>query len=674
MAKSLWFSRALTGLLLVPMVATWVVAQTTASFTREQSELGRTVYARHCSDCHGAQLVNGTASALTGPPFQARWAQATRSLGDLYYVMRTSMPFGAGGTLSTDEYVGLLAHILERNGQSPDARPLVADAAVLSAARLAAAAPAARGLVVRYPNPESMVGPRGLDPTATGPTHQELTGAAEQGSNWLTHTRDYSGTRYSPLKQINTTNVAQLRVACSFQVGQQAAFQTGPVVHNGTMYITAGWATIALDAATCRPKWRHDWAPALPVPLANRGVAVKDGRVVRATGDGHLLALDAANGSLLWARRVSDASKGELFSMPPLIYDDLVFAGPAVSEFGIRGWIAAYRLRDGERVWRFNIVPEPGEPGAETWKPNADIPIGGGAVWTPLSLDPQREILYVPAANPAPDFPVALRGGTNLYTNSIIALHLRTGKLAWYDQMVPLDDHDWDLTQVSPLYRATANGKVRNLVATAGKDGKLRVVDRDSHERIFETAVTTIENAEAPVTTKGVRACPGIFGGVQWNGPTYHPAANVLIVPAVDWCATFKLDEEVKFVPFPNYLGGQVAVEAKQAGWITAVDASTGAVKWRYRSSRPVVAAVTATAGGLVFAGELTGDMVALDALTGEVRFRHFTGGQVGGGVVTYESGGRQYVAVASGTTSAYWADRFPGSPTITVFALDGGR
>ena len=157
------------------------------------------------------------------------------------------------------------------------------------------------------------------------------------------------------------------------------------------------------------------------------------------------------------------------------------------------------------------------------------------------------------------------------------------------------------------------------------------------------------------------------FGGVQWNGPAYHPGPNVLVVPAVDWCFTFFLADTVKFVPFQNYLGGRVVADTLRQGWLTAVDASTGAVRWRYRSPRPMVAAVTATAGGLLFAGELTGDLIALDAATGEVRYRHFTGGQVGGGIVTYDVGGTQYVAVASGTTSGFWADRFPGS-RLTVF------
>lgn len=646
-----------------------------ASFTRAQAERGSALYARHCAECHGVQLTGGTASALAGRDFLMRWGNPNRTLEDFFYVMRMSMPFGAGGTLPLEDYVDVLAHILERNGQAPGDRALAAERAMLTAARMpapaSAATPASR---FQFPHAVYLEGPGGRRPSAAGPTSAELLGAPNDGRDWVTHTRDYGGTRYSPLRGITAANVGQLGVACVFQVGVSASFQTGPVVHDGTMYVTAGYSTFALDAATCRPKWRHDWEGAVPVRVANRGVAVKDGRVVRATADGYLLALDRVTGALLWARRVSDANKGEMITMAPLVWDDLIFVGPAVSEFAIRGWVAAFRLEDGERVWRFNIVPEPGEPGAETWKQPSDLPVGGGAVWTPLSLDAERGILYVPATNPAPDFPAELRGGANLYTNSLIALDARTGKLGWYDQMVPEDDHDWDLTQVSPLYRARVNGTWRDLVATAGKDGMLRVVDRGTRTRLFETPVTTIENVEAPVTTKGVRACPGVLGGVQWNGPAYDSGTNLLIVPAVDWCTTYYLAETVRFVPFQNYLGGRVVFDSVARGWLTAVDASTGVVRWRYRSPRPMVAAVTATAGGVIFAGELTGDLIALDAATGAVRYRYFTGGQVGGGIVTYAAGGRQYVAVASGTTSAYWTDRFPGSPTITVFTTPSSQ
>jgi alcohol dehydrogenase (cytochrome c) len=648
------------------------------AFTRAQADAGAQVYAGACASCHGTRLDDGPSVPLAGAEFQRKWSAAGRSLEELYHVTRTTMPRDAGGTLPNADYVAVLAYLLDRNGYAAGAVALTGDSAILKTMRLSpplAPATGAGSNAPRGPAPDFIRGAEGLAPKGSGPTHRDLIVAPESGRDWLTHTRDYAGTRYSPLAQVNTGNVATLRAACLFQVGESGNFQTGPVVHDGTMYLTTLTATIAIDAATCRQKWRHSWqVVAANLPVNNRGVAIKDGRVIRGTTDGYLIALDAQTGTLLWARRAGDAAKGETFTMAPLVYDSLVYIGVAVSELAVRGWVGAFRADNGERVWRFNIVPAPGEPGSETWKQSSDLPLGGGAVWTPVSLDAANDLLYVAAANPAPDCPESMRGGINLYTNSLIALHARTGKLAWYDQMVPNDDHDWDMTQASPLYRARVNGQMRNLVATAGKDGVLRVVDRDSKRRVFETPVTTLLNVDAPVTTTGTHACPGIFGGVQWNGPSFHPGANVLVTPAVDWCTTFYLAEDVRYVPGQQYLGGRVVLDSTWKGWLTAVDASTGAVRWKYASRAPMIGAVTTTAGGLALAGELGGDVVAFNVATGAELYRFNTGGAIGGGLVTYEVAGTQYIAVASGRPSSYWARATLGSPTIVVFALPPSR
>jgi alcohol dehydrogenase (cytochrome c) len=224
---------------------------------------------------------------------------------------------------------------------------------------------------------------------------------------------------------------------------------------------------------------------------------------------------------------------------------------------------------------------------------------------------------------------------------------------------------------VSPLYRTTVNGAERDLIATVGKDGILRVLDRESHERLFETPVTTLENVDAPVTTEGTFACPGILGGVEWSGPAYNPGTNMLYTPAVDWCGTFILADTVRYVQGKNYLGGTYKRSDRPwQGWVTAVDASDGTVRWKYRSERPMVANVTTTAGGLVLTGELNGDFIALDAETGEVLYRFNTGGPMGGGIVTYELDGTQYIAVMSGRPSGFWVDKWAGSPTAFVFAV----
>lgn len=641
----------------------------TVTFTQTQASEGGRIYSQKCASCHGARLDDGVAPPLVGAKFLDTWTAPGRTLDDLFFIVQTTMPKNEGGTLPLGQYVAVLAHMLERNGYRAGDRPLSTEQSALASVRLVR--PTTSSDEKKAPPPDYIAGTGGTTPKATGPTHDELL-AASTGRDWLMHTHDYSGTRYSPLTQITSANANQLRVVCAYQVGETGNFQTGPVVDRGTMFVTSPSATIAMDAATCRPKWRYVWTPRATELFANnRGVSVKDGRVVRATTDGYLIALDAQDGRLLWARRASDTAKGETFTMAPLLYDNLIVIGPAVSEYAIKGWVGAFRLDNGEPVWRFNIVPSPGEPGYQTWKQPDGFPVGGGGVWTTPTLDPEREVIYVATGNPAPDFPAALRGGVNLYTNSVVALNVRTGKLVWYEQLVPADNHDWDLTHASPLYRTTVNGRERKMLSTVGKDGILRVLDRDSQTRVFETPVTTIENAEARVTTTGTRACPGLVGGVEWNGPTYHSGLNVIAVGAVDWCATFYMDDNPRFVPNQIFLGGRTVNDKQSQGWITAVDAASGKVRWKYRSTRPIVAAVTSTAGGLILAGELTGDLVAFDADSGDVRYRFNTGGPVGAGIVTYDVGGRQYIAVASGRPSRMWVQEHQGNPTVTVFALD---
>jgi alcohol dehydrogenase (cytochrome c) len=317
-------------------------------------------------------------------------------------------------------------------------------------------------------------------------------------------------------------------------------------------------------------------------------------------------------------------------------------------------------------------VPKPGEPGYETWKNPKGIPMGGGAVWTAFALDIENGDLHVAVTNPSPDLPVHLRQGDNLYTNSIVTLDVRTGKLRWHRQLVPNDSHDWDVTHATPIFNATINGATRRLVVTAGKDGMLRALDRETHRVLYETPTTTRLNADTPVITTPLRACPGVLGGSQWNGPAYNSGTNLLYVPAVDWCSTFSAFEQVRFIPGKLYMGGKSDLDPaeKAQGWLTAIDASTGVVKWKYRSPRPMVAAVTTTAGNLLLTGELTGDFVAFDARNGDVLYRFNTGGPVGGGIVTYAAGGKQYIAVASGSPSNFWVERSPGAPTIVVFAL----
>src|SRR5262245_12414520 len=641
-------------------------------YTNAQAARGQAVYDNKCASCHGPRLEGGSASALSGDKFADRWARGDKTVDDLYYITRTQMPFGAGNTLSRQQYIDTVAYLLKVNGYKAGARELPADSAFLKQIRIETQGSPKEGFI--QPQAENEPGTSTTVKSANGtkgPSQEDLNAAQSNNADWLMSNHDYTGQRYTDLQQINRLNAPLLRPACIYQVGDTKPFHNNPVVYRGVMYITTTYSTVALDATNCRVRWRHDWRrKSTEVHPPNRGVAIKDGRVVRATTDGYLFALDLETGKLLWERKVVASEKNEgSFNMAPAIFEDLVLLGLGISEQGIKGWIGAFKLETGEPAWRFNTVPDDGEPGAETWSKPDVRKRGGGAVWAPLSLDPQAGLVYVPVANPAPDFLADVRQGANLYTNSMVALDARTGKLMWHYQATPADTHDWDLTQVSPLLTTTVGGKTRKLVALAGKDGLLHALDRETKEHLYATPVTKRSNSDAPLTVKGVHACPGVLGGVLWNGPAYNPITNMLYTPAVDWCGVFKKAEEDRFVPGQIYMGGMYINDPieKSRGWLTAVDASTGKVAWQYQSSQPMLGAVATTSAGLIFTGEMTGDFLTLDARTGKVLYRFNTGGAMNGGVVTYAVNGKQYVAATSGSATGFWRAA-PGSSTVVIF------
>lgn len=658
---------------LVLCVALAACESTQPSFyTADQAARGAAVYESQCSSCHQPDLSGGgLVPALAGEGVLAGWGDSGLTVDDLFYIVRANMPPGASASLNPDQRLDVVAYLLQENGLQAGGAPLRAEADYLSGLALRAGNSDSSG--VRGEAPPYIEGPGGTTPQGSAPTAIELAAKRTGDEDWLYHTGNYSGSRYSGLRQITTRNVGDLGVVCRYTMGEQSNMETGPIVHAGTIYVTTLHETAAIDATTCAERWTHIWdAPAGDVWGVNRGVAVSSGRVIRGTSDGYLVALDAETGILLWARQVADARTGETITMAPLIWEDLVLVGPAGNENAVQGWVGAFSVEDGTPLWKFDLVPGPGEPGYDSWDHSNGFPMGGGATWTPMSMDVDEGLVFVAAGNPSPDFPAALRGGDNLYTNSVVALDARTGQLVWHEQLVPSDDHDWDLTQVSPAFSGSAQGQNRKLLATVGKEGVLRLLDRDAHQILWETAVTTRENADAPVTVEGTHACPGVLGGVEWNGPAYNPATHMLYTPAVDWCGTFYAADTVRYVPGANYLGGTYMADADASGWLTAVDVETGEVAWRYASPRPMVGAVLSTAGGLVLAGEVTGDLIAFQADSGEELARIPTGAPIGGGVVTYGVDQRQYVAVATGMPSPFWASEDVGPPTIVVLALGG--
>lgn len=490
------------------------------------------------------------------------------------------------------------------------------------------------------------------------------------GGEWPSYNKSLDGQRYSPLRQINTANADKLAEVCHLKVDENGSLQAGLVVIDDVMYATTATDTLALDPTTCEVLWRqrHRRDRAAPFPV-NRGVAWYAGRLFRGTDDGQVIALDARTGEEIWANTVGDPAQGEIVTGAPLAWNGIVIVGTAASEFGVRGRVIAYDAMTGREIWRFHTVPLPGEPNAETWRNTIwnDTGGGGGGTWSHFALDPATAEVFIPVANPVPDFVPAERPGDNLYTNSVLVLDALTGALKWWYQLAPNDGLDHDLAAAPLLYR---NSKSEQRVAAAGKDGYLHIVDRRTHKLVAKTAVTTVDEPVATPTPEGVKACPGPAGGVEWNGPALDPGLNRLFVGSLDYCAIFmSAPGSTKPQPGGYLMGGTWSGIGTPRGWIYALDADTGAVAWRFHADHAVLGGITPTAGGVLLAGDNAGAFMVFDSASGKLLKRIDTGGSLSGGVITYEVRGRQYVAMTSGNVSRSLFGA-TGRPHIRVMAL----
>lgn len=490
---------------------------------------------------------------------------------------------------------------------------------------------------------------------------------ATPGSQWLHYNNRLDGQRYSPLKQINTTNVAQLGEVCRIQIDGPTSMHSGLIVVDGVIYTATGRETVALDATTCALRWKYTYRPDEErVSPSTRGVAVADGRVFRGTGDGRVLALDAATGKLLWKTEVAAPRLGESTAAAPLVWGGTVYMGVGGSESGVRGRVVALDAQTGRELWRFHTIPMGKETGAETWQRAGTAKTGGGGVWGAMTLDVTTGELFVPVGNPWPDIDKAYRPGANLFTNSIVALDARTGALRWWYQVSPGDWMDLDMVAAPVVYRGEGT---QDLLVFGGKDGFVTAVDRDTRQRVFRTPVTTVVTPPKDPPKEGAKMCPGYAGGVEWNGPALDRQNNQLITGAVDVCFIVKLGKARYKVGSAEF-GGTVEPVGEDTGWITAIDALSGQVRWKYHAEKPVVAGVTPTAGGITFAGDLAGNLLIFDSKSGALLRKHATGGALAGGVVTYEAGGTQYLAFADGNISrnAFGA---LGNPSVVIMALN---
>jgi glucose dehydrogenase len=556
---------------------------------------------------------------------------------------------------------------------------------------------------------------------------------AQRAQEWWLHGHDLGGQRFSPLTTIDTANVSRLVPRWTYHSGVTATFQATPIVRDGVMYVSLPFSGVAaLDAATGRERWKylHTARTAkLCCGPANRGVAVEDGRVYVGTVDGRLVALDASTGAVRWDVTVADyqgtteatsqlrpddplsrvgatGSTGVGIGAAPLVYDGKVFVGIAgvgyglhpdqglavvgvAGQYGRPGLMAAFDARTGRRVWqwkvtgpgwegRFRSATPDGVPlhrdvsaeraaaaqSREAWK------YGGGSIYATPVVDARRHLLIFGTGNPSPQMADASRPGDNLYTSSLVALDLRTGRLVWHYQQVPHDRWGYDVASSPVLLDVERDGRLVPAVAQASKTGWVFVHDRRTGALLFksEPFVPQRNLFLPPRPGDGVVIAPGIAGGANWSPSAYDPGRRLFFVGALHLPTRYVAHEATR--PDGSVLQYASTQNTDEAwGTLSAVDlGADGRLRWQVRTEQPLVGGVLATAGGLVFAGAGDNRLGAFDSATGRELWGYRCEAGVNAPPITYALGDTQYVAVAAGGNALFG---FPQGDEILAFALD---
>lgn len=500
-------------------------------------------------------------------------------------------------------------------------------------------------------------------------TYDRLRAAAREPQNWLTYSGGYSGWRYSTLDQITTNNAPRLSLQWAFQVGDLGQFETTPLVVDGVLYGTGqNNRAFALDARTGRAIWRYQRN--LPDKLqpccgmVNRGFAMLGNRLFMATLDAHVIALDTKTGNLLWDVTAADYHQAYTFTVAPLALKNEVIVGVSGGEYGVRGFVDAYDAETGRRLWRFNTVPGPSEPGHETWSGDS-WQTGGAPAWITGAYDPELNLLYWPTGNPSPSNYGGDRGGDNLFSNSILALDPDTGKLRWYFQFTPHDLYDYDATQIPVLLDANWNGQARKLIVLANRNGFLYVLDRSNGQflsakpfgkvtwaKSIAADGKPILNTELASSPDGQRVCPGALGLTNWYSPSYSPETKLLYVATSNECDIFTSSPQ-KYRAGHDFLGSVYVPDpvTRPTGALKALDPLTGELKWEFPYFSNPNGGALSSAGGVVFAGDSDGNFIVLDARTGRDLWHVQLGAAIYSTAITYQLNGKQYVVIPAGST-----------------------
>jgi alcohol dehydrogenase (cytochrome c) len=662
-----------------------------AQFTAEQATRGQAAYARNCASCHGAVLEGSQfATALKGESFASHWRGSSRAA--LSEKIRTTMPPRGVGSVNGQDYTDIEAYILQANGVVPvtssePARPAVQVQAPSSGGE-AGGTMMSPARAKDDPLYQAAINARAAKLASVTPVTDAML-RQPSPSDWLIWRRTYDALGYSPLRQIKRSNVGRLRTAWSWAL-PESGNETTPLVHDGVMFVYGGAVVQALDAATGELLWQY--LRVLPDEFNNgrasraKTLAIYGDKLFAPTADGHMIALDVRTGRLVWDQEViaktgRPAAVGLQLNGGPIVAKGKVIVGVSLGvQSGGGCFIVGLDAETGKESWRFHTIARPGEPGGDTWNGAPLEERFGGGVWTAGSYDPDLDLVYFGIANtytsatllePRPGV-AAVTSNDGLYTDATVALRPDTGALVWHYQHHKRDVWDLDWVFEQTVVTLPIDGHPRKLVVTGGKMAIFDAVDAATGAFVFSkdlgvqnviaaidpaTGEKTVNPAVQPEAGQKKLVCPGNFGARNWPATAVNPDARVLYVPIMETCGDY------------IYAPGNAAQTAKggvdmryvarfwpgrdgKFGRLAALNLQTREILWTHRQRIPIAGSMLATAGGVLFTGDLDRYFYAYDQKTGEVLWRTRLAAAPESSPVTYAVNGHQYIAVVAGSGS----------------------
>ncbi len=516
----------------------------------------------------------------------------------------------------------------------------------------------------------------GITGNAVAQTERDLRADGNGGStdNILTYGMGYHQNRFSPLDQINKRNVRRMVPVWNLSLDNDLGEQAQPMIYDGVMYVSNAKWTYAIDAVTGKMLWRTavKYDPATHSVVccgnSNKGVALYEGKVFRTTLDAHVIALDQKTGKELWRQKVAEWKEGYSLTVAPTIANGVLITGCSGAEFGARCFLDGWDPETGKKLWRRYTTAGPGEKGHDTWEPRETYLHGGASTWITGSYDPELDLVYWGTGNAGP-WTSEKRKGDNLYVASILAIKPKTGEIVWHYQLAPNDVWDWDTWEII-LGELRVDGKMRKVAMNMSRNGFLYVIDRTNGQLISAQPYAKVnwathvdmktgrpvesDTSKALREGKTIEMWPGIRGAKNWPHSAFSPKTGLLYATTNHGYSTYRFVPLQDFKPGFRYQGVEnIASPIKPdtlAGHIEAIDPLTGKAKWQTPLHGHMIAsAMLATGGGLLFTGQHTGEVIAMDADNGKTLWSFKTGSGVNAQPVTWTKNGKQYVTVLSG-------------------------